>query len=59
MAILDEIESLKDQIRTSKEALRISEEEKQQLQDQFNDQLQNANELKMEIEDWKCKRESI
>lgn len=58
MAILDEIESLKDQITTLKDALHNSEDEKEQLQIQYQDQLQNVNDLKMEIEEWKCKKES-
>lgn len=59
MAILDEIESLKDQITTLKDALHNSEDEKQQLQIQYQDQLQNVNDLKMEIEEWKCKKNQL
>lgn len=54
--LLDEMESLRDEMKILKEALCCSEEEKQQLQEQFQDNLKLINDLKMEIEDWKSKR---
>ncbi|KAL0894525.1 hypothetical protein ABMA27_013104 [Loxostege sticticalis] len=53
LALIDEIESLKEQIKNLKDTLFCSEEEKQQLQEEFQDKLKLINELKMEIEDWK------
>lgn len=55
MAVFDEMESLKDEIKALKEALHNTEDEKQQLQYQFQDQLQHVNDLKIEIEEWKSK----
>lgn len=55
LVLIDEIESLKEQIKNLKDALFCSEEEKQQLQNEFQDKLKFVNELKMEIEDWKSK----
>lgn len=55
LALIDEIESLKEQIKNLKDTLFCSEEEKQQLQEEFQDKLKLINELKMEIEDWKSK----
>lgn len=53
LVLIDEIESLKEQIKNLKDALFCSEEEKQNLQDEFQDKLKIINELRMEIEDWK------
>ncbi|XP_063839143.1 golgin subfamily B member 1-like, partial [Ostrinia nubilalis] len=53
LALIDEIESLKEQIKNLKDTLFCSEEEKQQLHEEYQDKLKFINELKMEIEDWK------
>lgn len=53
---MDEIEALHDQLKNHKDALCCNEEEKQQLQEQFEEKLNVINELKMEIEDWKSMR---
>ncbi|KAI5639673.1 hypothetical protein NE865_07920 [Phthorimaea operculella] len=55
--IINEIEALKDQIKILNNALYASEDEKQQLEDQFEDKLKLINELKMEIEEWKSQCE--
>ncbi|KAJ2944556.1 hypothetical protein O0L34_g3905 [Tuta absoluta] len=55
--IIDEIEALKDQIKILNNALYASEDEKQQLQDQFEDKFKLINELRMEIEEWKSQCE--
>ncbi|KAJ0181643.1 hypothetical protein K1T71_002365 [Dendrolimus kikuchii] len=57
IVLYDEIESLKEQIRNLKDALICNEEEKQQLQDEFRNNLQLINKLKLEIEDWKSTNE--
>ncbi|XP_049866864.1 cytadherence high molecular weight protein 2-like [Pectinophora gossypiella] len=51
--ILDEIEALKDQIKHLQESLYNTEDEKQQLQAQFEDKLKLISDLRMEIDDWK------
>lgn len=53
IAIIDEINSLKEQIKNLQDALYCSEEEKQQLQDEYQNKLNLINDLKIKIEDWK------
>lgn len=55
IALIDEVEAHKDQIKNLKNALFCNEEEKQNLQQQYQDQLQLINDLRVEIEDWKSK----
>ncbi|RVE54654.1 hypothetical protein evm_000775 [Chilo suppressalis] len=58
LAVINEIESLKEKVNNLKDSLICSEDEKQQLLEQFQDKLRIINDLKMEIEDWKitCQR---
>ncbi|XP_075991984.1 uncharacterized protein LOC142987239 isoform X2 [Anticarsia gemmatalis] len=53
LALIDEVESYKDQIKNLKELLFCNDEEKQHLQQQYQDQLKLINELRMEVDDWK------
>ncbi|XP_060805457.1 putative autophagy-related protein 11 [Amyelois transitella] len=53
LILIDEVESLKEQIKNLKDALLGSEEEKQNLSDEFQDNLKIIHNLRMEIEDWK------
>ena len=55
LALLDELESSKEQIKTLKDALNSNEEEKNEMQKHYEHHLELINELKLEIEDWKSK----
>ncbi|XP_052757895.1 repetitive organellar protein-like [Galleria mellonella] len=59
LLLMDEIESLKDQIRNLKEALFCNEEEKQNLQLEFQEKLKTINELRIDIDDWKTTYEKM
>ncbi|KAM3962807.1 uncharacterized protein ACR2FA_003191 [Aphomia sociella] len=53
LLLINELESSKDQIKSLKEALFCIEEEKENLQLDFQEKLEMINELRIEIEDWK------
>ncbi|KAJ8729628.1 hypothetical protein PYW08_001209 [Mythimna loreyi] len=53
LALLDEIESSKELIKSLRDALLCNEEEKQDIQKHYQHDLELINELKLEIEDWK------
>lgn len=53
VALIDEMNSLKEQIKNLQDALFCTEEENQQLQLEYQNKLNVINDLKMEIEDWK------
>lgn len=55
LALLDEIESSKEQIKNLRDALLCSEEEKQDIQNHYQHHLKLMNDLKLEIENWKSK----
>lgn len=55
IALIDEIESSKEQIKNLRDALFCNEEEKQDIQKQYQDHLALINDLRLEIEDWKSK----
>ncbi|XP_045485785.1 reticulocyte-binding protein homolog 2a [Pieris rapae] len=57
--LLNEIESQKEQINNLRQALLCNEEEKQVLQDNFQEKLELINELKLEIENWKEKSDKL
>ncbi|XP_047507497.1 centrosomal protein of 290 kDa-like [Pieris napi] len=57
--LLNEIESQKEQINNLRQALLCNEEEKQVLQDNFEEKLELINELKLEIENWKEKSDKL
>ncbi|CAK1549664.1 unnamed protein product [Leptosia nina] len=57
--LLDEIETQKEQIRNLRQALMCNEEEKQVLQDNFEEKLQIINDLKAAIEHWKEKCDKL
>ncbi|CAB3248237.1 unnamed protein product [Arctia plantaginis] len=54
LALIDEVESNRDQIKNLKDALFCNEEEKQGLQQRYQDQLKLITELRSELDDWKC-----
>ncbi|CAH3843205.1 unnamed protein product [Pieris brassicae] len=57
--LLNEIETQKEQINNLRQALLCNEEEKQVLQDNFEEKLELINELKLEIENWKEKSDKL
>lgn len=54
--MLNEIATLKDEVKDLKDTIFCNEEEKDQLQEQFEEKLTYINNLKMEIEDWKSNK---
>lgn len=56
VAFYDEIESTKEQIKNLKDALLCNEEEKQEIQKEYQEHLLLINNLRLEVEDWKSKK---
>ncbi|XP_037297635.1 uncharacterized protein PFB0765w-like [Manduca sexta] len=59
IGLIDQNEAFKEQIKNLKDALFCNEEEKQNLQEEFQDKLKIINDLRMEIEDWKSTYEKV
>ncbi|XP_028035820.1 girdin-like [Bombyx mandarina] len=59
LSLLNQIESLKEEVFNLKDALCYGEEERQTALRDFQDNLKIINDLKLEIEDWKNKCEKI
>lgn len=59
VALYDEIESSKEQIKNLKDALLCNEEEKQEIQKEYQDHLLLINNLRLEVEDWKSKYDYV
>ncbi|KOB75912.1 Uncharacterized protein OBRU01_06635 [Operophtera brumata] len=57
--IRDKINSLNEQITNLKDVCYCNDEEKQQMQGEFQTKLNLINDLKMQIEDWKSEYEKI